>query len=136
MFATPSDVEDRWRPLTPEETIRAQALIADASALIRSECPSIDDRLDADPPTLDPQVPLMVVCAMVKRVLIAGAGIDGASSHQQTAGPFSQSVSFTNPLGNLYLTKAERRMLGCGGQKAFTIDTAIRQDEPFDPFGP
>lgn len=121
-FATPDDLESRWRPLTPAERATADELLSDASAILRAECSGIDARIDDG--RLDPAVPRMVVCAMVKRAMIAGDMAAGVSSHQQTAGPFSQSLSFVNPTGDLYLTKAERKRIGCGGQKAFTIDTA------------
>lgn len=120
-FATSDDLEIRWRPLTPTERDAADELLGDASAILRAECSGIDERIGDG--RLDPAVPRMVVCAMVKRSMIAGDMGAGVSSHQQTAGPFSQSLSFTNPTGDLYLTKAERKRIGCGGQHAFTIDT-------------
>ena len=123
-FAATSDIEARWRPLTTAESAQAAVLLDDASAMLRTECRDLDARLAAVPPSIDPAVPLMVVCAMVKRVLIAGEDVDGVSAHQQTTGPFSQSLTFANPMGNLYITKAERKTLGCGGQRAFSIDLA------------
>lgn len=124
-FATVSDLEARWRPLSPDESNRAQALLDDAAAVIRAECADVDSRLVAVPPAilpeLDPAVPLMVSCSMVKRAMLSGADVAGVTSTQQTAGPFSQSLSFANPSGDLYLTKAERRILGCGGQRAGSV---------------
>lgn len=120
-FAVASDLADRWRPLSTAEQAQATILLADASTILRAECPDVDERLAADPPTLDSDLPVMIVCAMVKRAMIAAADAAGVGSVQQTAGPFSQSQTFTNPMGNLYLTKAERRLLGCGGQRAATV---------------
>jgi hypothetical protein len=42
---------------------------------------------------------------------------------QETTGPFSRSFNYSNPTGDLYLTKAERRLLGGGVQRAGSIDT-------------
>lgn len=124
-FATVSDLEARWRPLSEADKARAQALLDDASAIVRAECKGIDDQIVAVPPAtvpeLDPAVPTMVVCAMVKRAMLSGVDAAGVTSTQQTAGPFSQSLSFANPSGDLYLTKSERRILGCGGQRAGSV---------------
>lgn len=121
-FAEVSDLEARWRPLSIAEDATAEVLLLDAASMIRAECPDIDGRLEADPPTLDPNIPLMVSCAMVKRAMLAGTGSDAVSQTSQTAGPFSQQVTYANPMGNLYLTKAERKLLGCSQQKAFMVD--------------
>ena len=121
-FATVDDLESRWRSLLLDEQARATVLLADASTLLRAEVPDVDARLTATPPTLDIGVPTMIVCAMVKRAMLAGTDTDGIASNQQTVGPFTQSSTYANPLGNLYLAKNERRMLGSTGQRAFTID--------------
>lgn len=128
-FATTEELAARWRPLSTSEKATAAVLLGDASAMIRAECPGIDARLVPVPPAtepeLDPAIPRMVVCAVVKRAMLASAASDGApvTAVQQTAGPFSQSLTMANPTGDLYLTKAEKRMLGCGAQTAFTVDT-------------
>lgn len=121
-FATTDDLAARWRPLSPAEETRAAVLLADASAIVRAEFPDVDGRLGAVPPTLDVAIPGLVVCSMVKRAMVATADMAGVSSQQQSAGPYSLGLTFANPTGDLYITKAERRMLG-GGQRAFTIDT-------------
>jgi hypothetical protein len=121
-FATVADLESRWRPLSSEEQARAEVLLADASAILRAGCSTIDARIAEG--TLDPELPEMVTCSMVRRAMIGGESLDGATSTQQTAGPFSASIAFANPLGNLYTTKAERALLGCAGSPlAFEIDT-------------
>jgi hypothetical protein len=121
-FATVDDLEGRWRPLSTEEQDQATLLLGDASTILRSEITDIDARLAATPPTLDVELPKLIVCAMVKRAMLAGTDSDGVASAQQTVGPFTQSSTYANPLGNLYTTKAERRLLGSTGQRAFTVD--------------
>lgn len=131
-FATTNDLATRWRPLSAQEEATAQALLDDAAAVIRAECPGIEERLapsDGSAPTLDPAVPLLVSCAMVKRAMMSGE-MGGVKSTQETAGPFSQSLSFANPTGDLYLTKAERRMLGCGSQVAFSVPMGPCDTDP------
>lgn len=134
-FAEVADLEARWRPMTSAaETARATVLLADASAILRAEVPGIDARLTAVPPTLDADIPKMIVCKMVKRAMLAGADSDAVASLQQTAGPYSQSTTFANPTGDLYLTKAERKLLGGGGASAYSIDTRVNCYTPHVPW--
>lgn len=121
-FATTGDLAARWRPLTPDETSRAEVLIDDASRMIRRLYPDIDDRISAGVIMLEDIVP--IVCAMVKRVMLGG-NIDGVESRSQTVGPFAVSDKFSNPMGNMYLTAEEKDILGGveDQYRAFTIDT-------------
>lgn len=125
-FASVSDLEERWRPLTPAEKSRAEVLLEDASAQVRVEAPGIDERITiqegATAPELDPIIPRRVVAEMVKRAMLASPDQPALANYQQTSGPFSQSGTFVNPTGDLYLTKTERRLLGVGRPRAFTID--------------
>lgn len=120
-FATVEDLEKRWRPLTEDEKGTATALLEDASVQIRAEFTDVDERINATPPLLDAAVPRMIVCAMVKRAMLAPVDQAPVSAQQQSAGPFSQSNTFANPMGDLYLTSRERKMLTSSGQVAFTV---------------
>lgn len=111
-FATPADLAARWHALTGEESERAGALLADASDLIRTVCADWDTRPE---PTLT-----RVACQMVKRAMV-GMELAGVSQTSQTSGPFSESFSYSNPDGDLYLTASERRSLGVGRQEAFAV---------------
>lgn len=119
-YATVDDLVARWRPLAGAEATQASALLEDAAVIIRASCPDTDARILAG--TLDPAVPLMVSCAIVKRAMSAPAGFEGVSQFNQTAGPFAQATSFANPAGNMWLTKQDRKLLGCSSQKAFMVD--------------
>lgn len=61
------DIEDRWRPLTDQETLNAEAFIDDAWWLLLSRRPSLEDQL-ADETVSEGNV-VRVICAMVLRVL-------------------------------------------------------------------
>lgn len=125
-FATHAELAARWRPLSSDERERATVLIQDASDEIRQRFPDIDARIEAysdNPATgINPRLVARVCCAMVKRALTGGVEFDGVSSYQEATGPFSESVTFQNPNGDLYLTKAERKLLGVSPRQAFTID--------------
>ena len=112
-FAQVPDLESRWHALTESEKTQAEVLLSDASQLIVDTMPGY---VSASALTLTG-----IVCAMVKRAMLAGDNA-GVSSTQQTTGPFNESVSYTNPLGDLYLTKAEKQRMGRGVQKAFSVD--------------
>lgn len=123
-FATASDLEARWRSLTPAEEAQATVLLGDASQLILDE-----DRRGVLADLVDPASTTLarIVCAMVKRAMLAGDR-GGADQVQQSAGPFSVATTFSNPAGDLYLTSAERRALRFTSQRAGSVDMWIVPD--------
>lgn len=114
VYATLADLKARWPDFPIGGDAHATVLLEDASALMRAECPSLAD--------VDPAV-LRMVCVDVVRTAMhtpdAGAGV---SSLNLAAGPFSQQVSFRDDSSDLYLTRKHKRLLGCGKQRAFSID--------------
>lgn len=106
-FAEVSDLESRWHALTADETRKAEALIADASDLIVTTCP---DWAQASPATLK-----RITCAVVKRAMLARDEMTGITQGTQTAGSYSESYTYANPSGDLYLTASEKESLGGDG---------------------
>jgi hypothetical protein len=106
-FANSQDVADRWRPLTSAEATVADTLVSDASALIRARFPGIDAQVASG--GVDAQVLTAITANMVKRALIAPA--DGITQQSEGMGPYSQSQTFANPLGNVFLTAAEMTLI-------------------------
>lgn len=118
-YAGVSDIESRWRVLTADEQERAEALLDDASAII--------DALASD---VDADKAKIVVCDMVIRAMSASAADSfGASSTSITAGPYSQSWSYANPSGDLYLTKLEKRLLGITASYIGSIQPKVGGDD-------
>lgn len=119
-FAIADDLESRWRPLSTVEKARANVLLGDASVWLRAWFPELDDRITAG--SLDPDVPKMVACAMVKRAMLDSDGMSSNQS-QQTMGPFSMmnQRSFSNPDGNLYVTSRERDLLSGNTSSAVSM---------------
>lgn len=106
-FADVSDIEARWRTLTVDEKARAAVLIEDASAVL--------SKLVAVDPNDEQQDALLktVCCNMVIRAMSATeSDMFGVSQSSMTAGPYSQSMNYANPSGDMYLTKMEKRLLG------------------------
>lgn len=120
-FADVTDLEARWRTLTLDEAATATALLTDASALLSSMV-RIDGR-DADYEYL-----LKIVCVnMVKRAMASvETGLYGVSQQSMTAGPYTQQASYSNPTGELYLTKSEKVMLGIKNGYIGSIRAKVR----------
>ena len=112
-FATVEDLEKRWRSLAGAERDRAGVLLVDASSLIRDTCTGWA-RSAAD-------TRRRICCAIVQRAMAAGDEDAGATSMTDTTGPFTTQRTFSNPRGDMFLTAAEKRALGCGAASAFTI---------------
>lgn len=120
-YATWEDVEARWRALAASEQALATTLLEDAAVELDGTCPP------STPPTArELAVRKIVSVRMVKRAMMSPGGV-GVNSVQQGAGPYQETVQFSNPMGDLYLTKADKRLLGCGGQRAFSIDLLASQ---------
>lgn len=116
--ATPQHVVARWRPLTPAEETITYALLADAWLIVQSRFPTIQDRLDAVPPTVDVEAVRMVLASMVLRVL---RNPDGKT--QESIEDYSYTVNSAVASGQLYVTDDEFRLLAVSstGGTAFTI---------------
>lgn len=122
-YAEVTDLEDRWRSLSESEKARAEVLLGDAAVRLDVLCPP------SVPPTLSElEARKIVSCEMVKRSMATPGGIGGigVTSIQSGAGPFQETQQFSNPSGDLYLTKADRSLLGCGNQVAFTFPMVER----------
>lgn len=109
-FATVADLEARLgRTLTEDERAQASVLLEDAAAMLTA-------LVAIDPDNETQTVNLKSVnSAMVSRAMLSGAnGAYGVTDATATMGPFSQRLAFSNPTGDLYVTKAERTLLGIG----------------------
>ena len=109
-YATIDDLEARYGEVATELRDRAAALLEDAATII-------DSRVAVDISDQRQMRRLALVsCAMVNRALQAAeSDAYGVSNASYTMGPFTQSATFANPSGDLYLTKGERDLLGIGG---------------------
>lgn len=103
-YATHADVEERWRALSADEQSKADILCADASDIIDALVTVGTD---------EQNLAKVVVCNMVIRAMSASQSDSyGLSQGSMTAGPYTQSWSYANPSGDMYLTKLDKQMLG------------------------
>lgn len=120
-YATVDDLEARYGEL-PSDDARTQA-----SVLLDDAATYLDGVVAVDPSDEHQAESLrMVSCAMVNRSMEAARSETyGVSNASYTMGPFSQSATFFNPSGDLYLTSGERQLLGVGGSRIGTIRPVI-----------
>ena len=117
-FATVQDLEARWRILEPAERDRAKVLLEDAAVKISAAFRGLDTELSGELKEKLSGELRIVSCNMVKRAMFTDAGVQ---STQETVGPFSATHNFTNPTGDLYLAKADRKLLGLERQQIVSI---------------
>ena len=122
-FASHVDVEAAWRALTATEQAVADVKLALASAIVRAEVPTVDDRI-ADG-TLDPVLVKGIVVEMAVRALRNPEGIR-QTSVAKSIDDFSTTTTEVRDqalsAGAVYLAEDERRLLaGTGRRRAFSI---------------
>lgn len=106
-YATVSDIEARWRALSADEQAQATVLLDDAAAML-SRLVEVDETDEGQAELLK-----VVSCSMVIRSMSQTASeLFGVSQSSITAGVYSQSTSYANPSGDMYLTRMEKRLLG------------------------
>ena len=119
-LATVEDLEAAWKPLTPDETSRAETLLLQASNYLRqiayNNGKDIDDNIYADPTGVYGANVKMVVVSSVQRSLASPVDMmPDASQFSQSASPYSESMSFTgNVSSTLYFKDKELKLLGLG----------------------
>jgi hypothetical protein len=120
-WTTFQDVTDRWvGPGVPEDSDLVAALIVDAEAVILSEYPRIQERIDAE--TLPLSTVVMVVVRMVSRQL---RNPEGLTYWQQTTGPFGQARNYGSNPQDVWLTPDEKKLLSPSKKgKAFSVNLA------------
>lgn len=126
-YATIDDLKEHWSGLPAEALADAGQKLHEASIIIRGTFPDLDERLALPVARggIDPDIPRLVVCRMVKNALDVSeeASTAGLESFQYAAGPFSMGGKVHNPDGDLYLKAADKRLLSPprARRKAFTI---------------
>lgn len=124
-FATYDDVLARYPAASHHDRATVETLIGDATALMLSTC---------ETPVNNKNLLTFICCSVVRRAL-ASAGdtgeiMAGVSQTSQTVGAFSQSWSFSNPAGDLYLTRAEKRLLRGVNAMQAGFNVSLKSGDP------
>lgn len=104
-YATLEDIEARRGALDPDDREKAAALLDDAAVIL--DALVVIDGTEEQEALLN-----LVSCNMVIRALSTTPDAYGVSSLSTTAGVYSESLQYSNPSGDMYLTKLEKRLLG------------------------
>lgn len=122
-YADLADLKLHWSKLPAEDEADATQKLHEASVEVRGNYPDLDSRIGSG--SLDAEIPKLVVCRMVKRALDVSedAPTAGFESMQFGTGPFTMGGKVHNPDGNVYLSAADKRLLGKSRSKreAWTI---------------
>lgn len=119
-YATTSDLEKRWRSLSDLEKPRAEVLLLDASVMVAKACADAGVTIDEDD-ELQTLTMRSVVCEMVKRAMQQPTDKPSMTQWSQTAGPFTESGTYRNPDGDLFIKESELKRLGAKRQRMFSI---------------
>jgi hypothetical protein len=129
-FATKEDLAAFWRTLTSAEQSRADVLLALASNRLRQIASDLG--IDIDAKVADSAIYAAnvqwVVMEAVKRAMLVPTDAAPANSIQQTAGPYSENIVFTNPAGDLWFKKAELTAIGLYGRQTLNSISTSRSD--------
>lgn len=127
VFATYDDYAKRYG--ASNDKTKVETLLADASTAIQNAYETFWGSIyeKGDHPAFDRAV-TAVCCAVANRSLSVPAGFEGASQYSQTAGSYNASITFSNPTGDLYLSKSDLKKLGLIGQRIRTIAPVIDKD--------
>lgn len=119
-FATLADYSDRYgSPTDPA----AQTVLDDASDALHSAYMTRfgEPWVEGARPAFDMSA-CAVACAVAHRALAAPTEFQGASQFTQTAGPYSASLTYANPTGDIYLTRSDMKRLGLLGCRICSIE--------------
>jgi len=123
-YATVAELTAFWK--APDSSSRALVLLTLASNRLRLIGEDIGIDTDAKANTSPAYLATIqwVVMEATKRALLTPTDAAPANSIQQTAGPYSENIVFTNPSGDLWFKKSELTALSLyGKQKLGNIST-------------
>ena len=113
-FATVSDIEALWRPLTAQETARANSLLPVVSDALRQEAMtrggSLDDMIQTGH-VLDTVVKAVTVDVTVRCLLSSTSG-EPMTQESQSALGYSWSGTYLNAGGGIFIKNSELKRIG------------------------
>lgn len=128
-YANEVDLTLFWK--APDDNNRANYLLKLASNRLRM----IGEGVDVDTDEKSNSNPAYfstiqwVVMEATKRALLTPTDMQPVDTFQQTAGPYSENIKYTNPSGDLWFKKSELSSLGLYGvQRMYSIGTSPNTD--------
>jgi hypothetical protein len=126
-YANDEDLALFWKTLTGDDVARANNLLKMSSNRLRLIAENVDIVLDdlVNANAAYFSTVQWVVMESTKRAMLTPIDLPPVDSFQQTAGPYSENIKYTNPSGDLWFKKSELSILGLyGNQKLGNISTS------------
>lgn len=123
-FATIEDLTNLWRPLNPEEQIRAEELLKVVSNRLRQEADRVGKDIDKmiEESESYKDVVKSVTVDIVARTLMTSTDQEPMTQFSQSALGYSVQGSFLNPGGGIFIKRDELRALGLRRQRYGVIE--------------
>lgn len=123
-FATIDDLTNLWRPMTPDEQIRAEALLPVVSNRLRQEAENVGKDIDQmiEDSDVYKDVVKSVTVDIVSRTLLTSTKNEPMTQYSQSALGYSVQGTFLNPGGGLFIKRDELKALGLRKQRYGVIE--------------
>lgn len=124
-FATIEDLTNLWRPLNPEEQIRAEELLRVVSNRLRQEADRVGkdiDKMIEEKGEVYEDVVKSVTVDIVARTLMTSTDKEPMTQFSQSALGYSVQGSFLNPGGGIFIKRDELKALGLRRQRYGVIE--------------
>lgn len=122
-FATLAQFETFWKDIADADEPRAEMLLELASNRLRMIGEdvgiNVDDKVAAS--AAYASTAQWVVMEAAKRAMLTPIDLPPVDTFQQTAGPYSENIKYSNPSGDLWFKKSELSSLGLYGRQ--TLDS-------------
>ena len=127
IFATAEDYAARYGLTTDED--RLNTILADVSTVMINAYEGFwgDPYQEGIHANFDRSA-CAVCCSIAHRSLSVPAGFEGAKQYSQTAGSYNAFIMFSNPTGDIYLSKTELKRLGLYGQRIGAVMSCFDGD--------
>ena len=118
-FATIDDMAKLWRPMTPEETERAEGLLPVVSNRLRLEAQRVGKDIDQmiEESEAYKDVVKSVTVDVVARTLMTPTDKEPMTQFSQSALGYSVQGTFLNPGGGIFIKRDELKALGLRRQR-------------------
>lgn len=135
-FATVEQLEAFWKGLSDAEETRAESLLTLASNRLRVIGENLGVDVDAKKAASEAYSSALewVVMEATKRAMLTPTNSPPADSISQTAGPYSENITFTNPAGDLWFKKSELHDLGLYGNQSLGAISTVPGSKMYDSY--
>lgn len=123
-LATIEDVNILFRPLSPQESEKAEALIDVVSNMLRLHAEEVNVNLDDKVSKNESfkSVVTSVIVDIVSRALMTSTTTEAMTQYSQSALGYTVSGTFLNPGGGIFIKREELKRLGLKKQRYGVLD--------------